>query len=41
MTQWDVIALQTLYDPRLSLGIDRTDALPIMRQVIAERLAAR
>jgi hypothetical protein len=41
MTQWDVIALQTLYDPRLSLGIDRTDALPIMRQVITERLAAR
>ena len=41
MTQWDVIALQTLYDPRMRLGINRAEALPIMRQIIAERLAAR
>jgi hypothetical protein len=41
MTQWDVIALQTLYDPRLSLGVKRNEALPIMRQIVAERLAAR
>ena len=41
LTQWDVIALQTVYDARLSVGIDRDEALPIMRQIIAERLAAR
>jgi hypothetical protein len=41
LTQWDVIALQTLYDPRMSPGIDRGDALPVMRQIITERLAAR
>ncbi len=39
MTDWDVIALKTLYDSRLKSGMTRRQAMPIARRLILEHLA--
>jgi hypothetical protein len=35
----DRLLLRTLYDPRLSAGMDRDQALPLVRQILAEQLS--
>ena len=37
----DRLLLRTLYDPRLSAGMDRDRALPLVRQILAEHLSER
>ena len=40
LTEWDRIAIRTLYDPGLSLGMPREEALARARPIIARHLAA-
>ena len=35
----DRLLLRTLYDPRLSAGMTRDRALPLVRQILEEHLA--
>lgn len=39
LTGWDELALRVLYDPRLETGIARDTALPLVRQIVSERMA--
>ena len=40
MTKADIVLLETLYDPRLTAGMPREQALPIAREILSEHLAA-
>ncbi len=37
---WDALMVRILYDPRLRPGMHKTEAMPIVRRVIAEHLRA-
>lgn len=39
-TDWDILALRVLYDPRLRPALNRRDALPVIRAILAEREGA-
>lgn len=41
MTPADRILVKTLYDPRLTPGMSRAEAMPIVAKIIAEHVAAR
>jgi hypothetical protein len=41
MTPADRVLVQTLYDPRLTPGMSRAEAMPIVAKIIAEHVAAR
>jgi hypothetical protein len=36
LTEWDELAFQVLYDPRLELGAPRDLVLPVVRQIVRE-----
>lgn len=38
---WDALMVRMLYDPRIAPGMDRAQAMPLVRQIILEDAAAR
>ena len=40
-TEWDRLAIRALFDSRLRPGMPREEALPLLREILAELLTAR
>ena len=38
LTEWDLVAIGILYDQRVTSGIERQEAAPLLRALVAERL---